>query len=203
MKNVKNEKNDRIKRKINYTNMTVAIIALVVLLVSGAFVGQQMYIKSKYPLEYTEEILKYSKEFDLDPVLVASDICKESKYRLKAKSGAGARGLMQIMPDTGEWIAGQLKTDYKLDDLYVADVNIRFGCWYLKYCLRKFNGQVNEALAAYNAGPANVNEWLADSRYSSNKKTLEQIPFAETKNYVETINAYYGKYKKYHSKDLI
>lgn len=203
MKNVRNSKNTKKKRNVNYTNMTVAIIALVVLLVSGAFVGQQMYIKSKYPLEYTEEIVKYSKEFGLDPVLVASLICKESKYRQKAKSAVGARGLMQVMPDTGEWIAEKLKVDYKPEDLYDPKVNIRFGCWYLNYCLGKFDGRRNEALAAYNAGPAKVNEWLGDSRYSNDKKTLNLIPYAETKNYVETINAYYEKYNKYYSKDLV
>lgn len=191
------------KKNINYTNITVAIIALVVLLISGVFVGQQMYIKSAYPLSYEEQIKKYSKEFDIDPILVASLICRESKYRVKAKSAAGARGLMQIMPDTGEWIAKQLKVDYKLEDLYDPDVNVRFGCWYLEYCLDKFDGRTDEALAAYNAGPGKVNEWLGDSRYSSDKKTLSAIPYEETKTYVEVINANYDKYKKYYSKDLL
>lgn len=191
------------KKNINYTNITVAIIALVVLLISGVFVGQQMYIKSAYPLSYEEQIKKYSKEFDVDPILVASLICRESKYRVKAKSAAGARGLMQIMPDTGEWIAKQLKVDYKLEDLYDPDVNVRFGCWYLEYCLDKFDGRTDEALAAYNAGPGKVNEWLGDSRYSSDKKTLSSIPYEETKTYVEVINANYDKYKKYYSKDLL
>ncbi|MBQ9624778.1 MAG: transglycosylase SLT domain-containing protein [Clostridia bacterium] len=90
------------KKGISYANLTVAIVALVIMIASGGFVASQMYIKSKYPLEYKEEIIKYSKEYDLDPVLVASVICRESRFRLKAKSPAGARGLMQIMPDTGK-----------------------------------------------------------------------------------------------------
>lgn len=185
-------------------NMTVAVIALVVLLISGAFVGQQMYVKSKYPLEYSEQIVKYSKEFNLDPVLVASLICQESKYKRKAESRVGAKGLMQIMPDTGRWIAKQLKVKgHKEEDLFDPDVNIRFGCWYLDYCLDKFDGQRNEALAAYNAGPNKVNEWLRDSRYSKDKKTVYLIPFEETKKYVDNINTNYDIYKKYYSKDLM
>lgn len=195
--------NKKKKRDISYGNLTVAIVALVIMLISGAFVGQQMYIKSKYPLEYSKEIVTYSNEFDVDPVLVASVICRESKFKRKAESKAGAKGLMQIMPETGEWIADSLKTDFEVDDLYVAKTNIRFGCWYLEYCLDKYDGRVDEALAAYNAGPNKVNEWLKDSRYSSDGKTLKDIPFEETKEYVEIVNKNYEMYKKYYSKDLI
>lgn len=199
----KSEKKNKAGKKINYTNMTVAIVALVIIVISGVFVGQQMYIKNRYPLSYEEEIKKYSKEFDVDPVLVASLICRESRFRVKAKSPVGARGLMQIMPDTGKWIAEQIDAEYKEENLYEPAVNIRFGCWYLKYCLKKFDGQTDEALAAYNAGPSKVNEWLKDKKYSSDKKTLTTIPFPETETYVEVINANYDKYKKYYSKELL
>lgn len=200
----RNAKNAKKKRDINYVNMTVAVIALVVMLISGGFVGQQMYVKSVYPLEYSEEIVQYSEEFDVDPILVASVICRESKYKRKAESKAGAIGLMQIMPDTGEWIAKELDVeDFETDDLFAAKTNVRFGCYYLDYCLEKFDGQRDEALAAYNAGPNKVNEWLKDSRYSSDEKTLDNIPFEETATYVETINKYYDMYKKYYSKDLL
>ena len=187
--------------KISYLNLIIAAISLVILIVAGSFVGSQIYFRSKYPLEYKEEIVKYSKEYGLDPALVASVICRESRFKLKAKSAAGARGLMQVMPETGKWIAGEIGVSFSEDMLFDADSNIRFGCWYLKYCQKRFPGK-NETLAAYNAGPNKVSEWLKDKNYSSDGKTLIDIPYDETKKYVSVVNDNYEKYKKYYSKEL-
>lgn len=192
------------KSKIyNKSNFIVAMIALVVVLIAGGYVANQLYIKEMYPLEYSQQIKEYSDEYDLDPILVASLIRTESNFARKAESKVGAIGLMQIMPDTASWLAkDMMHISYEKDDLYDADYNIRMGCRYIKYLNSKFDN-TDCVLAAYNAGPNKVNEWLNDKNCSRDGKTLFNIPFEETANYVEKINNYYEKYKKYHSKDLM
>lgn len=182
--------------------ITVAILAFLVLIAGLAVVGYHMYIRENYPLEYTEQIKKYSAEYQLDPVWVASLIRKESKYQVKAKSNKGAMGLMQIMPDSGAWIAGKMGIAYSDDRLNDPDYNIRMGCYYLRYLLDRFDGVKDTALAAYNGGPTNVAKWLKDTNYSTDRKTLSAIPLGETADYVRGINQYYEKYEKYYGEEL-
>ncbi|MBR2498671.1 MAG: lytic transglycosylase domain-containing protein [Clostridia bacterium] len=146
-----------------------------------------------YPVKYKAHVLENAEYYGLDSLLIFSIIKVESGFNPDAKSKAGAIGLMQITEDTGEYIAKMQGVEsYDLSD---AHTNITFGCFYLKYLLLKFENQ-DTALCAYNAGEGNVNSWLNNEKYSKDKKTLLNIPFPETRNYVKKINETFVKYKK-------
>ena len=144
------------KRSARVRAFRIAGIALlsVALLSVGAYFLNIWMEKNTYRLAYAEAILRESEAFGLDPYLVAAVIHCESRGQAEACSPKGARGLMQIMPATGEWISEKLAlASFTEDALYEADVNIRFGCWHLSYLLEKYDGEKDLALAAYNAGP--------------------------------------------------
>lgn len=179
-------------------------LGLCALAVLSVFAWQLSLLLEKraYKLQYGAEIKQYSRAFHVDPYLVAAVIHCESSNRHKAVSRAGAKGLMQIMPDTGFWIAEKLgEEDFKEDELFEPSVNIRFGCWYLKYLLDSFSGNMKTAAAAYNAGPGNVRKWLNDENYSMGGE-LGSIPFRETAQYVERVQRAYDKYKKLYANEL-
>jgi soluble lytic murein transglycosylase len=132
----------------------------------------------------------------VDPYLVASVINSESKFQERALSSKGAYGLMQIMPATGEWISTYVDLDnFNNNMLYDPEINIKLGCWYLNNLSKEFNSQLDLVLASYNGGRGNVNKWLANSEYSKDGKTLNNIPFAETKEYVRKVKFSYKMYK--------
>ena len=147
-----------------------------------------------YPLKYKEYIIKYSEEYNIDKVLVASVIYAESKFDANAQSNKGAVGLMQIMPTTAQEIASNLKEDYNKDKLFEPETNIKYGCYYLSKLINRFKN-TDTALCSYNAGMGVVNKWLQDERYSTDGKSLQIIPYEETKNYVDKIKKSYKYYK--------
>jgi len=183
------------------------VVALVMLLIAGVIVAAVLVFdfdlgKNSYPLEYKELIAKYSDEYGLDPYYVCAVIRTESDFDPKAVSRAGARGLMQIMPDTGGWIAGKLSEEsYNEDDLFDPDTNIRYGCWYLSFLNERFGGNMQLVAAAYNAGHNRVSDWLNDSNVSDGSE-LKDIPFSETEKYVKKIDKAYEKYKKYYQDEF-
>lgn len=176
--------------------MNLKKIIAFLLLVLVAFLGVQHGLKKyMYPYKYSEYVEKYSSEYNLDPLLVLSVIRAESKFNKDSTSTKGAKGLMQIMDSTGEWISTHVEIDYfKPSMLYNPEVNIQMGCWYLNNLIEQF-GNIDTALAAYNAGSGNVSEWLDDNDYSKDGETLYNIPFAETKKYVDRIKVNYKMYK--------
>ena len=152
-------------------------------------------IKIFMPLEYTESIIANSRKYNLDPVLVAAVIKTESNFRSEALSSQDARGLMQITPTTGQWIAYKLgEKKFNEQKLYDADTNIRFGCWYIKYLYDYYDNDKMLAFAAYNGGIGNVDKWLNDKNLSHDGKTLDTIPYKETRNFVKRIDLYYKIY---------
>ena len=138
---------------------------------------------------------KYAEEYGVPEHIVYAVIKTESGFDASAQSGAGAIGLMQLMPDTFEWLTDSKLCEY-LDRgmMYDPDTNIRYGVYYLSYLFGRYRDW-STALAAYNAGPGNVDEWLADAEYSSDGVTLKRIPFKETRNYVKKVNIASEKYK--------
>ena len=143
-------------------------------------------MRSRFQLKYTELILKYSAEYDLEPSFVAGAICVESKYKSDAVSRAGAMGLMQIMPETGAEIAEALGEPYAVDNLFDPDTSIRYGCFYLRQQLDRFDGNKAVALAAYNAGPNKAALWLSEYGLDSRGR-IAYIPYEETRNYVKRV----------------
>ncbi|HXV60408.1 MAG TPA: transglycosylase SLT domain-containing protein [Vicinamibacteria bacterium] len=140
-----------------------------------------------YPLDYWDEVQKYSSQHELDPFLVAALIRQESTFNPRVRSRAGARGLMQILPATGRVLARQERRKYALADLYVPEINIRYGTRYLKQELARFDERVDYALASYNAGPNRVRRWTGMDMSLDAEVFIEEIPFDETRNYVRLV----------------
>ena len=168
-------------------------------------IAEQKAIDEQYPLLYEEEITRISAEYNLSPALIAAVILNESSFRPTVESSVGARGLMQVMPDTAEWIAGKLRLDnYRFDLLYEPGVNIRFGCWYLNYLASLFSGDPLCVACAYHAGQGEISSWLANPLYSTDGKTLDQdhLPEGPTGQYAGRVTRDYGIYKaKYFSQE--
>ena len=135
--------------------------------------------------------------YHLDPALVAAVIYEESRFRPNTVSSAGAIGLMQLLPSTARGIAVHTGgTQFRIpQDLYVPDLNIRYGCWYLAHLQHKYAGRPHAgdlALAAYNAGQANVDQWIAQTPPGQAVK----IQFAATRDYVAGVRATEGLYRR-------
>ncbi|MTI48565.1 MAG: lytic transglycosylase domain-containing protein [Firmicutes bacterium] len=177
------------------------MIIILIAILSVAFFSIKWVANVLYPLHYKEYIDNYSSEFQVDPLLVASIIKAESKFYKDATSNKGAIGLMQITPSTGSWIASQMGIEeYKVDILYDPETNIMMGCWYIDNLNKQF-GNIELVLAAYNGGRGNVKKWLGDTQYSLDGENLYDIPFSETKKYVEKVKQNYKIYKILYDKD--
>lgn len=171
------------------------VIFLILLFIISSVIGVTVY--GKYPLYYKDDIGMSSKNHDIDPYLVAAIIDVESGFNKDAISPKDARGLMQITEKTGEWGFEQLEIEgFEKEKLFIPEVNIEIGTWYLQRLKQEFDGDLDLVLAAYNGGSGNVNKWLKDEEYSKDGKTLDNIPFKETENYVKKVNSGYKNYKK-------
>lgn len=157
---------------------------LAFLLVAGGFAlvvletEPTWYQRLRYPLRYQEFVVTHAENYRLEPDLLAAVIYQESKFDASARSSSGAVGLMQLLPGTAKGIA--LRTGghaFEVDDLLDPEINIRYGSWYLRHLLDKY-GNERDALAAYNAGQANVDRWRAAGK---------GIAFAETRHYVQRV----------------
>ena len=158
----------------------VAVLALAVAVGFAYFWNHQptWFERVRYPLRYEQIVRGHARNYDLDPALVAAVIYQESKFRADAKSSSGAIGLMQLTPQTAEGIAIRTGgTRFRLSDLYNPEINVRYGSWYLRHLLDKY-GDEKDALAAYNAGQQNVDEWRAEGK---------GIQFPETRAYVKRV----------------
>lgn len=180
------------------------VIVSALILLFGSLLGllvardrlEHKRLLAEYPTGHVDTVKVCASEYSLDPYLVLAVIRCESSFQSDAVSGAGAVGLMQIMPDTGTWIAHKLGMDdvYAPDMLYDPEMNIRFGCWFLRFLTDRFHGERVPILAAYNAGHGRVEKWLADPLYAPDRKLIN-IPFPETARYVEKVQAAYDAYR--------
>ena len=147
-----------------------------------------------YPLKYKDIVEKYSKEFGVKSEMVFAVINVESHFNKDVVSAKGAVGLMQLMPSTAEWIASKLNENYQNGNLFVPEYNIKYGTYYLKYLISKFNNEEN-AILAYNAGEGTVRGWFANKNNSVDGKFLSNIPYAETKEYLKKVKDNIKVYK--------
>ena len=174
----------------------ILIITVVLIVVFLLFITGKSVLKLLFPIQHIEAVSEACQAFDLDPYLVLSLIKAESNFVSDAESGKGAVGLMQITASTGEWIAEKLTIDnYYFELLKEPQTNIYMGSWYLAYLLEKYNDDEMLALCSYNAGGGNVDKWLTDTDLSPDGKTLQYIPFKETKTYVKKINQFKQIYR--------
>ncbi|MBE7053293.1 MAG: lytic transglycosylase domain-containing protein [Ruminococcaceae bacterium] len=171
-------------------------IALLIVFILTIFLYKPV-MKMYYPLKHEVLIENISSKYNVDKYLVMGVISAESRFDINAKSHKGAKGLMQLTDSTAMWCNNNFNLNYKNIDLFSAETNIEIGCIYLEYLIDTYES-IETALAAYNAGPGNVNKWLKNENYSKDGKTLDVIPYGETKDYVEKVtkrrNSYFELY---------
>jgi peptidoglycan lytic transglycosylase len=172
-----------------------------VIVVAAVAGGAFLYIRTspswferlRYPLHYASYVRIHARENHLDPAFLAAVIYSESKFRTNAESSSGAIGLMQLTPATARGIAIRTGgSQFHTSDLYDAEINIRYGAWYLANLFHKY-GSERLVLAAYNAGQGNVDEWRAKG---------EPIQFAETRAYVNRVEHLKHVYRRAWGKEL-
>lgn len=167
------------------------------LLMAIGFFGGKWIMRILYPLHFADTIKFEADRNGLDPMLVQAMVRVESRFNPSAKSSKGAIGLMQLMPETADWIAAKNGEPLlNIEDLFKPEVNIRLGVSYLKDLLQEFDGSLPTALAAYNAGRGNVRKWLEVKVWDGRPETLKNIPFPETRSYLERIYADWDWYHK-------
>jgi soluble lytic murein transglycosylase len=176
--------------------LSVGVLALVGA-AFGLFVYEtepRWYERLRYPLEYEEIVRGHAENYGLEPQLVAAVIYQESKFDADAESASGAVGLMQLLPSTGQGIADRTGGDaWRPEDLRNPELNVRYGAWYLRHLLDKYDGDETLALAAYNAGQTNVDHWRADG---------VGIQFDETRHYVERVLRLKELYARVYAEEL-
>lgn len=179
----------------------VALLALIVLVLSMALLGSKWFLRMVFPLHYRDVVAAKTEKYRVDPFLVIAMIRVESHFNPEARSDKGAVGLMQLMPETAAWIYDQMRQG-RLDPTLLRDpeLNVELGVWYLRSLLDKFDNDPVLALAAYNGGRGRVVEWLAQEQWTGKRDTLHQIPFPETRNYVERVLTVRDWYRKLYIK---
>ncbi len=156
-----------------------------------------------YPQGYWESILASSRQYGQDPYFIAAIIREESQFSPDALSPVGARGIMQVMPATGEWAARLIKLPgFDRNRLFDSDTGIKIGTWYVSQLMKRFRGDPLLAAAAYNAGPDAVAAWIEKFGRDERDVFVESIPFAETRGYVKKVLRNYGEYRRIYGMGL-
>lgn len=153
---------------------------------------QPAYWQALYPFPYKDIIVKWSRERQLNPILVTALIRQESRFMPKIESWAGAIGLMQVIPPTGEWMAKRINLEKY--DLENPDDNINLGTEFLRYTHAEYNDNSMLAVASYNAGPGSVSKWLKRFGFNDPDEFASKIPFPETNDYVKKVFGNYWNY---------
>lgn len=179
----------------------VFLIIFIIILISALLIFNNCgkitrTIGSKiYPIKYSEYVDKASEDYGVDKALIYAMIRTESHFNKDAVSSAGAIGLMQLTPETYEWLCKKRDVEYVDGGLYEPSINIDFGTYFISYLFDEF-GDEKLVIAAYNAGPDNVKAWLDNPEYSSDGKTLDKIPYSETEKHVDKVLHAEDKYKQ-------
>ena len=172
-------KNRKFKKKI--------WLWLTLFLLGAAIITFPRWIGIIYPLPYYNIVLEKSLKYQLDPGLVYAVMWTESRFDPNAVSHVGARGLMQIMPETAGWIGTRMGLDITEGDLKNPEINIELGCWYLAFLKEEFSHELPLVIAAYNAGHNRVRGWLENGVWDGSLEQADNIPFPETRNYLRQV----------------
>ena len=152
----------------------------------------------EYPLHYQEYVEYYAGKYGIDPMILYAFIRTESNFDPNVDSNADARGLMQITEVTFDWIKTKIAPteDLTFDDLYDPETNIRFGTYFVCYCLKKYDNHLATAAAAYHNGLGAVDALLTETQYSTDGITLEDYPYPQMRQYVKKITESYQRYSE-------
>ena len=189
-----------IGRRTLGTLLALAFVVLVAVLIASGV--NHAVNKLGLPLTNVSTIRKQAAEKRLDPALIAAVIYAESKFEPR-ESSAGAEGLMQILPETAYFIAHLSGgSAFTASDLATPSINVAYGSYYLRYLLDHYDGNEMLAVAAYNAGLANVDRWVARAKANGGELTVAAIPFPETRAYVERVQSAQREYRSAYARQL-
>jgi soluble lytic murein transglycosylase len=154
------------------------------------------------PLRHDDIIRQQASDKGLDAALIAAVIYEESRFRDQT-SHAGARGLMQITPETADFIASRSGgVRFKQEDLATPQINIAYGAWFLRHLIDHYEGNETLAIAAYNAGQTNVDGWVERAGGPESFDAARDVPFPETRAYVANVQERRGEYRDHYADDL-
>lgn len=179
------------------------IIIVLVLIIAILFImikNKNTIMKKFYIIKYSEYVEKYSNEYNVDKYLIYATIKAESNFNKNAQSKKGAKGLMQLLDSTGQEIADGFNITFSNNDSFDANINIMLGTKYLSKLIQKYNN-IELALAAYNAGSGNVDNWIKQNVVKEDGSDVENIPFKETNYYVRKILKDYRIYKQLYEQE--
>ncbi len=195
------------KSKSKVRTFVVAVIFILIVIVAivmgykAAQRSEYEYRLAAHPKKYSEYVSKYAQEYEIDEDLIYAVIKTESDFDCEAVSNVGARGLMQIMEETFDWIKYRLDDEESVyDDMFDPEMNIRYGAYLMDYLLEKF-GDKDTAVAAYHSGAGSVSSWLEDKENSSDGKRLDNIPSNTAAHYVNKINNALSNYKELYNNE--
>ena len=174
----------------------IILLIAALLLALTAFHNRERMLRYFFPLDHREQVESIADEYEIDRWLVFAIIRVESGFDERAESRAGARGLMQLMPSTAEWIVEMAGFEIAETDIWQVEANIRLGCWYIDWLRDYYSGDMVAGVAAYNAGISNVNIWIEDGLWDGTLEKLSDIPFAETRRYISYVYESYDMYRK-------
>ena len=194
----------RVHRRV--VTRVVVVIGLVVMIATTAVAVHlampSWYARLWYPMEHVSAITAEAAAAGVEPDLLAAVIYRESGFTEDARSDRGAIGLMQVLPETAQWIhrqpGGPAADPARLAD---PEVNIAYGAWYLHYLADKYGSQ-DFALAAYNGGETNLQEWIAAARRQGRSLSIADVPFSETRGFVTAVHEARAIYRRAWSTSL-
>jgi soluble lytic murein transglycosylase len=190
------------RRRLTLVVLAAVVGASVAALVTGAGPLGEAVRELTLPLHHDDIIRQQAADKDVDAALIAAVIYEESRFRDQT-SHAGARGLMQITPETADFIArrsGGIR--FEQADLATPQINISYGAWYLRYLIRHYEGNETLAVAAYNAGQTNVDRWVDRAGGPGQFDSARHIPFPETRAYVHNVMERRGQYSDHYGSEL-
>ena len=188
------------RRPIRKFLMFVALVAIIAAtlycIISNMGKARNKLEEAAYPIKYSACVDSAADKYQLDRPYIYAIIRTESRFDPESESHVGAKGLMQLMPATFDWLAAMRDEAVSADSYTDPETNIDYGCYLLRYLLDRYDGDENVAAAAYNAGLNKVDEWLKDPDVSPDGKNLENIPYGETAKYVKKVSHAKEMYKK-------
>lgn len=164
------------------------LLLILVLVGIGLYQAYFFFLKKAYPIQYEDIIAQETEKYGIEPALVYAVIRSESSFQPDAESSAGALGLMQLTPETFEWLQSKVHPGEPMEESTLLDpeTNIRYGVYLLSILQSRYSNET-VVLCAYNAGIGNTDRWLQNSEHSPDGETITDIPYPETRTYVERV----------------